>query len=700
MKVSPPHNWRNIKLAIVGAMLSVTALSVAALYGPLGRLRAEAADYRYAADVPAKAFVRELQALRRTEAFSKAIADKAVAGVWSIQPIGSEMVWPDVAGPLDDIWSGTAVDDNTWPYALHSLEILKDLLIAHAATGDVAYIRTGEAVIRSWIANNPRSAPPCEYSWGDHTTANRAVNICAFLDTCREKDLGDDGWTAMVTRSLASHAVFLSTEAHYTFQHNHGIFQDFALMVIATHLTPADKTAAWLDLARERMARQLSETFSAGGIHLENSPDYHIAITELLARVAHYADATGAELPDRLRPILASARSAIADFVMPNGDVAPVGDSPRGRNRQAVAETAPGPFVVFGGAGYGIMRDDLYVFFAASHNARGHKHRDDLSVVVGDEVGLILTDAGFLNYDTDDPRQHYTTSWDAHNVVTFDSEPPQELSLRCGIDAFGRTDDYLYVTGRSERRGGTLRRSVLYDLQRDWIVIVDRGTSASGQPLQWRRLFHFEPDTTASASAGGAVALETPSGKSYQLTLCPAAAPELVRGQSSPMQGWVAERYGELLPAGASVETQSGSEVRFAAVLSPGTDRVALQLTDDGGVAIQGSAVNVLISESDESVTIRMEDSSAGADGGEARTFAIPLTRVELTDPLAWRRPPSSLSSRRRWQVLAVAAGAWLGLLIVVWMTPLRRNRLGTILIAFALLANAGGICWLLPRLG
>jgi hypothetical protein len=319
-----------------------------------------------------------------------------VAGVWSIQPIGTEMIWPDVTVPLDEIWSGVAVDDGTWQYALHSLEILKDLLIAHAATGDDAYLRTGQAVIRSWIANNPRNAPPCEYSWGDHTTANRAVNICAFLDYCREQNLIDRAFPAEATRSLASHAVFLADDAHYTFQHNHGIFQDFALMVITTHLARADITAPWLGLARERMARQLDETFSAGGIHLENSPDYHIAITELLERVAYYARATGAELPDRLRPILDSARSAIADLVMPNGEVVPVGDSPRGRNRQDVAETAPRPFVVLGGAGYGIMRDDLYVFLAASHNARGHKHRDDLSVLVAEEDGLILTQRGDL----------------------------------------------------------------------------------------------------------------------------------------------------------------------------------------------------------------------------------------------------------------------------------------------------------------
>ena len=441
------------------------------------------------------------------------------------------------------------------------------------------------------------------------------------------------------------------------------------------------------------MGRQLDETFSAGGIHLENSPDYHIAITELLARIVHYADATGAELPDRLRPILAGARSAIADVVMPNGDVVPVGDSPRGRNRQAVAETAPRPFVVLGGAGYGIMRDDLYVFFAASHNARGHKHRDDLSVLVADENGLILTDPGFLNYDTDDPRQNYTTSWDAHNVVTFDSEPPQELSRRCGIDAFGRSDDFLYVTGRSERSGGTLRRSVLYDLKRDWIVIVDRSESASGQPLQWRRLFHFEPHTVASAD-DRAVTLTMPSGKPYQLTLWPAAAPELVKEQASPLQGWVAERYGELLPAWTSVETQSGSEAAFAAALSPGPEPLKVQLTDDGAIEVQGPDVSLRITESDDSVEIGV----AGPSGAE--TVAIPLTPVELTDPLGWHRAPSPLSSHRRLQLLAVDVGAWLGLLIVIWMTPLRRNRLGTALVALAVLANAGGIIWLLPRLG
>jgi hypothetical protein len=279
-------------------------------------------------------------------------------------------------------------------------------------------------------------------------------------------------------------------------------------------------------------------------------------------------------------------------------------------------------------------------------------------------------------------------------VVTFDGEDPQQLSRRCGIDSFGRTDDFLYVTGRSERSGATLRRSVLYDLKRDWIVIVDRGQSASGQPLQWRRLFHFEPDTVVSVSAGGGVTLTMPSGKPYQLALWPAAAPELVKGQASPLQGWVAERYGDLLPAWVSVETQSGSEAAFAAALSSGPEPLEVQLTDDGVIEVQGPDVSLRITESDDSVEIGV------AGPSDAETVAIPLTPVELTDPLGWHRAPSPLSLRRRLQVLAVAVGAWLGLLVVIWVTPLRRNRLGTALVALAVLANVGGIIWLLPRLG
>ena len=106
MSERPSHNWRNIRLAAAGALLSVAVLSVAAFHGPVRRWRTANKDYDYAYR-PFDVFSKELSAFRRTLSFSVAVADKALAGTWSIQPNGVQSVWSETQEPLDAIWRGS-----------------------------------------------------------------------------------------------------------------------------------------------------------------------------------------------------------------------------------------------------------------------------------------------------------------------------------------------------------------------------------------------------------------------------------------------------------------------------------------------------------------------------------------------------------------------------------------------------------------
>ncbi len=581
---------------------------------------------------------------------SAEIADKALAGTWSIQVRGKQTLWPDVTGPLESLWDGSAGPNESWSHVLHSLEILMDLRIAHAERGDDRYLDLGERIVEAWITGNPRGNPPNPFSWGDHSTANRAMNLCAFVDHCLAHGHPPHRLLPRLGGILAQHAAFLADDANYTFRHNHGIFQDFAILVIVSHLDGERRSGRWRDKALRRMLEQVRQTFSPNGVHLENSPGYHLAITRQVGIIDAYGRAVGAPLPPELHRTVELATAAAGTFVLPDGCVAPVGDTARERTVDDFPIPEAPAFTVHRCAGYGIVRDAACVFFAASHNSHTHKHCDDLTVLVGDAAGLILSDPGFLNYQPNDPQRDFTRSWAGHNVLTADTEPPLQTSQRCGIEAWGEAGEWACLVGRSERGSLTHRRCVLVHRPSSLVLLVDEGHAGDRSERHWQRWFHFEANVSVEALSPGALRLRRAKGADWSLTRSPADGPwEVVTGQRDPLQGWLARRFIGLVPAPAAVERARGEHVRLVAVLSPGETPAELDAPAPDTLHLRTPAVAATITFADApalpgrppaeaAVTIRQ---STGRDEREIR---IALTPNALHAPL----PPFRLHWRRR----------------------------------------------------
>lgn len=623
---------------------------------------------------------------RQARAAALVIAKKALEGVWSFR-LGTQ---EDVRTPLEKLWQHTASLGHSMQYQVNSLLILHDLVLAHEQTGDGRYLDCGKKIIESWIRSNPYRRPAGHFAWSDHSTANRAIAICGFVDYCVRAGAIEGGFQTRVARSLYRHGCYLSHVMNHTRNHNHGLFQDFALLVTATHLDGAGAIGGWRQLAVARLDGELAFLFSPDGVYLENSPGYHLAVTRLLGRICRYSRTLGLDPSEQLLKTYRKAQEVLDTFMMPDGLLAPVGDTPRGIQVDVPLKSRATGLVVHPDAGWARMTAQATVLFGASHVLPAHKHCDDLSFVVSDKEGGIITDVGFVSYEPHDPARQFSLSWAAHNVVTTGHARPNARSSMCGIEAFGENGDYMCVIGRSMRIDNTQhQRWLLFDKAHSVLLIVDRCSSDSS--VEWRRFFHFVPEATVRLREPNTLSIERPSGGPYSLSLWPERTNcRVVRGQTVPLQGWVAQPFSELVPAAASIESLEGKDVVFLAALAPSDQSLKLAMQGDGQILLEVSPDALFISLRPHEIEITKRSAR------DTSTIHLSLTRRTLQPSLHPERQRDGFmgAACRRVQawgapmVVVVNALSWLLVLLLIGLTRLRYSIVGVALILVSTLVN------------
>ena len=280
--------------------------------------------------------------------------------------------------------------------------------------------------------------------------------------------------------------------------------------------------------------------------------------------------------------------------------------------------------MVYPEAGYGIIRGSLTVFIHAGHKSFAHKHSDDLSLLVFTNSGPVITDTGFLNYEPDNPKRHYTTSWRAHSTVAWKSEPLQQRSVLSGIEAYGSAGSYSFIRASSTRPDGQKHvRCVFHDADQELVAIMDSCTSPV--KVQWQRRFVIDPRVAASLLEAGRATLDTGSDGKLDLFLWPDKCDRrIVTGQAVPLEGWVANAWGELVPAPVLMEQIEAEQITLAALIRPaGTDVASISLDANGRMIMQVGVSWTIVSA--DAATVRVE-----RDG---RAVTIELKTSKLSNP-------------------------------------------------------------------
>lgn len=467
-------------------------------------------------------------------------------------------------------WEQNPFNNRSWQWRLNWLSFLPYLMAYHKAYGDDAALNMARAAIESWLGTylETDTSYPFEFIWHDHATALRAEQLCLFVYYCRAHApiWAESQITFLdyMERALRVHGEWLAKDGFYSEHTNHGLEQARVLLLLGTVF---DSTWAreWQVIALRRINSELSFAFTEEGVHVENSPAYHIFVFKVfIGIIKEYPTEVLGDLGTRFAEFSTKALGFITYILRPDGTLPPIGDTEQlptsDSYRQVFGHTLayqhflyaqtqgkqgvpPCAFnKIYPKSGYAIFRDSwpahphydkaFHLVAKVGCSSRYHHQQDEghISLYAGGEDWLI--DSGLYNYINEDPVRKYMRGRAGHNVPL--------ISHANYAKDFGHRLGAWKVTQHSETTPNPSlmmqlavmppvvhERKIDFDAQKQQLAVQDTVSENDEQQRNITLQWHFPKDKTITI-ADGQVLVSSISGSQLQISFSGAIPDNLV----------------------------------------------------------------------------------------------------------------------------------------------------------------------------
>lgn len=472
-----------------------------------------------------------------------------------------------------------------------------ELLLLAFADGDEEAFSEALSVALSWLDRYGADEKLSDesFAWYDMSFPWRAQRLAFLLDlACRRANVSDK-IILRLSHAMDEHFTAILSDDQFHGHNNHGFYQSLAALAAATRWREHPLAARVIEVSQARLAKLFDTLIDADGVLLEHSPGYHLSVLRLLERAA----AANLLTPEQLQRQEAMGR-ALAWFVMPDGKLAPFGDTSPTLFRQ---HESSGPVRFhrnayrrpegvrerhFDNAGFWVAREgDSALAVQAGFHSMTHKHADHGTFVLYENGNPLLVEAGFFPYEGrteeqsaerregfyySDPRRIYVESTRAHNCVEIGGES----YLRRNVPFFGsairhaRFDETGAVTAmRFQHKEDIVHDRLLAWVPGRFLLVVDELVAPRPLPVlrQWFHLASGVDVTPAPAGwRGETVAITS------LIPGCEFEGPFI--GLTEPaLQGWHGTGEAALAPHSALAVKSGGNanHLVFATLLTPGS---------------------------------------------------------------------------------------------------------------------------------
>lgn len=427
----------------------------------------------------------------------------------------------DISVPLS--WELTDVSDRSTKNQIQSFRIFNNLLSDYISTQNPENAEIFLMYMEDFL--DSYTTIPIEEDDGIWNDFSVSCRVRAFSAA---RILFDDFIDNELLKKMEDHlkqcASMLASEFYYKEKHNHGMYQDLALLVYLDAFGYLEEDISSIyDLAISRLQKYYSYAISDDGVLKEHSPDYHADIMESVYWTALYCELNGNSWSNEITALEKNMRGYYFNLIMPDFTWPALGDSyssvkeleylssdphyiwfqTRGKEGASPENT----MAVYPDGGYAIMRSswqDLpdkatYCILTAATHSTAHKHQDDLSFILYHK-GALFTEAGKRNYNYADPETEYAYSSYAHNVLFIDGQgwPMSETghpilddnAYHTKIIDYGQNGSVMWATGRSERWPTVAQeRTLQYDSDVNLVTITDLLTATQEENI--RLIYHI-----------------------------------------------------------------------------------------------------------------------------------------------------------------------------------------------------------------
>lgn len=339
---------------------------------------------------------------------------------------------------------------NTYQTYLHGLGIITDLLEVASADNKKDLLKSANEIIVDWEKNNPINVK--KYSWKEHPVSTRINNIIEFQERAEEFKIADE----IFSRLLKTHCDYLYNERYYK-SNNHGLMMDYALLNASRFVVNKRDKNMYVDKAIYRVKYLLIRDFSRRGVHLENSPEYHRLVLNLIKKIEPALKKLNRNLGKDEMEVIKLANEYKSYIIQPNQVYPMIGDT--GTINDAKIKKIYSDFVDYE-AGVAILQNknnnDLekstMLVFKSGYHKLTHKHRDDLSYTLYMDGNEVLVDSGKYSYNSKDSVRQHLVSPQGHSTIVLENkkytlENPVREQSKMKIARYINKPKYKMITG-------------------------------------------------------------------------------------------------------------------------------------------------------------------------------------------------------------------------------------------------------------
>lgn len=371
------------------------------------------------------------------------------------------------------------VSPKTYQVYIQSLSFLNPLLFLYENTEEIKYYKKAKKEIENWLDYFENSNN--EKIWAEHAVANRLITLVYFLSLSHNSSNNCNRLLYVIDK----HLKFLSNPIHYK-ENNHGLMMDKALLITSIFLKNDNQRNFYIDISKNRVEKLILRDFSYQGVHLENSPEYHILVMKLLREVINLFRNLDLKIDYRILYILNKAENYLPYIVNHHREIPLIGDT----SLNYIQEKKCYEDFVDYEAGICVFNNEYLkstLIFNSGFKSKTHKHRDDLSFIYSVNGHNLLVDGGKLSYDYESKLVKFIRSPLAHNTFTIRNLEYSILENDLSkINTTFITKNYKYVVGEMNFNEKKLKRHlILFD--EGSLVILDQGKSKNKE--EWIQNF-------------------------------------------------------------------------------------------------------------------------------------------------------------------------------------------------------------------
>lgn len=460
-------------------------------------------------------------------------------------------------------WAVNPFSNRTWQWRLNWLSFLSYLIAYHASSKLDVALDKGRDAIYSWLNKYLLTDENCgfEFVWHDHGTALRAEQILIFLTYVSQHASAwkerNQAFFEYAQQACRIHAAWLAKNSFYSAHTNHGLEQTRVLLLLSLEFCEDPSAASWRRIALDRLDSELDYAFTEEGVHVENSPAYHIFVFKVFMGIfADYSPEVLGNLAQKFELFATKAIEFTAWILRPDGLLPVIGDTEQlptsdsyqskfGNSREYAnfcfantqgkrGEKPAKLNKVYQKSGYAVFRDAwpdaskyrqaLHLVVKAGCLSSYHHQQDEghLSLYALGEDWLI--DSGLYNYNQTDVVRKYMRSRQAHNVALISnasySKDFEHRMKNWRISAFDDSDDFPFVEMdlqvlkpvRQLRRVSFNRKKVMLTVTDDFFMQDDLARDVT---LLW----HVPLDKRINVLIDGSVRIMSKSGNCLLLNV-------------------------------------------------------------------------------------------------------------------------------------------------------------------------------------